>query len=288
MPKPMPAVPLRTVVADALTEIVARSRWPGVVAATSSARLLSRSVGCCWRIPGLIVTADEPLDDEGEIAVVLPGGETAPATLVGQDPTTDIALLRVRSHQYPAGRARIPIVGDECSLHGPSARCMAHRSPAFGTVSFVGGSLAQLSRRRDRRKNRTRSFIASRRGRWCGARCVCPTFGMAVLGPQGTGSRHSQAATIERVAARLGNSRKSGSRLPWAWPSANQPRRRRRTRCHGDECRSEWTGRGPPGFGKDIDPSVERQGDSRRENALASPRPRHRGNYYQANLAARR
>ena len=62
----------------------------------------SRSSGFIWR-PGLIVTADEALADEGEISVTLPGGKSLPATLAGRDPSTDIALLRVdRANLQPA------------------------------------------------------------------------------------------------------------------------------------------------------------------------------------------
>jgi S1-C subfamily serine protease len=43
----------------------------------------------------LIVTAEEALTGEGEIAITLAGGETLTTRLVGRDPTTDIALLRV-------------------------------------------------------------------------------------------------------------------------------------------------------------------------------------------------
>jgi len=38
-------------------------------------------------------TADEALAEEGEIAVVLPGGATKTATLAGRDPSTNVALL---------------------------------------------------------------------------------------------------------------------------------------------------------------------------------------------------
>ena len=54
----------------------------------------TRFSGFVWR-PGLIVTADEALPEDGDVTVALPGGETAPALLVGHDPTTDIALLRI-------------------------------------------------------------------------------------------------------------------------------------------------------------------------------------------------
>ena len=54
----------------------------------------SRSSGFVWR-PGLIVTADEALSEDGEFAVTLSDGHTVPAQLVGRDPSTDLALLRV-------------------------------------------------------------------------------------------------------------------------------------------------------------------------------------------------
>ena len=64
---------------------------PGIVAVQSHR---SRSSGFFWR-PGLIVTADEALSEEGNVAVTLPGGESVGARLVGRDHTTDIAVLRV-------------------------------------------------------------------------------------------------------------------------------------------------------------------------------------------------
>jgi S1-C subfamily serine protease len=54
----------------------------------------SLSTGFVWK-PGLVVTADEGLADEGEIAVRRAGGESLSASVVGRDPTTDVALLRV-------------------------------------------------------------------------------------------------------------------------------------------------------------------------------------------------
>src|SRR5215472_5015207 len=64
---------------------------PGIVAVQSHR---SRSSGFFWR-PGLIVTADEALSEEGDVAVILAGGESIAARLVGRDHTTDIAVLRV-------------------------------------------------------------------------------------------------------------------------------------------------------------------------------------------------
>ena len=195
MPKPMPAVPLQQL-SDALTEIVARAA-PGVVA-VHSAR--SRSSGFFWR-PGLIVTADEPLDDEGEIAVVLPGGEPAPATLVGRDPTTDIALLRVDRTNTPPVTLESPSLATGAlawaigSLHGASIA-------AFGTVSFVGG--AWRSFRGGEIDARIELDLSLRRAGEGGVVLDASgrTFGMAVLGPRGR-VLVIPAATIERVAAAL-------------------------------------------------------------------------------------
>ncbi|HKT20098.1 MAG TPA: S1C family serine protease [Stellaceae bacterium] len=69
------------------------------VAATAARILVLRSgrrfpsSGLHWR-PGLIVTSDEALERDDDIAVLRPDGNTVTATLVGRDPTTDIALLR--------------------------------------------------------------------------------------------------------------------------------------------------------------------------------------------------
>ena len=77
---------------------------PGIVAVQSHR---SRSSGFLWR-PGLIVTADEALSEEGDVAVTLPGGESIAARLVGRDHTTDIALLRVDRSDQPPIRLESP------------------------------------------------------------------------------------------------------------------------------------------------------------------------------------
>jgi S1-C subfamily serine protease len=61
----------------------------------------SRSSGFVWR-PGLVVTAEEALADEGAIELSLPDGKTIPAQLVGRDPTTDVAVLRAEALDRPA------------------------------------------------------------------------------------------------------------------------------------------------------------------------------------------
>lgn len=50
--------------------------------------------GIVWSADGLIVTANHVVENEDGIEIGLPGGQTVTATLVGRDPTTDLAVLR--------------------------------------------------------------------------------------------------------------------------------------------------------------------------------------------------
>jgi S1-C subfamily serine protease len=53
--------------------------------------------GIVWSSDGLIVTAHHVVERDENIKVGLPDGSKVVATLVGRDPTTDIAVLRVQS-----------------------------------------------------------------------------------------------------------------------------------------------------------------------------------------------
>src|SRR5271154_1663403 len=75
---------------SALEGVVAKAR-PSIVSVHSRR---SRASGFVWKA-GLVVTADETLADEGEVAIRLADGTTRPATIAGSDHTTDIALLKV-------------------------------------------------------------------------------------------------------------------------------------------------------------------------------------------------
>ena len=160
----------------------------------------SRSSGFVWR-PGLIVTADEALAEEGEISLVLPGGETAAATLVGRDPTTDIALLRANGVDAPV-----------MSLQSASIRVGAlaltvgagNGSPiaALGAVAFVGPGWRSL--RGGEIDGKVELDLSLRRAGEGGLALDVSgrAFGMVVFGPRRT-VLVIPAATVERVAGKL-------------------------------------------------------------------------------------
>jgi len=65
----------------------------GVVRVEARRRLPAS--GIVWSSDGVVITAHHVLEHDENITVGTPGGVTVPATLVGRDPTTDLAVLRV-------------------------------------------------------------------------------------------------------------------------------------------------------------------------------------------------
>jgi S1-C subfamily serine protease len=74
-----------------LADAVARA-GAGVVAIKARERIPSS--GVLWR-DGVIVTAAHTIKRDGDITVMLPDGRIVPATFVGRDASTDIAVLKV-------------------------------------------------------------------------------------------------------------------------------------------------------------------------------------------------
>ena len=180
----------------ALSQLVAHAA-PGVVAVQSRR---SRASGIVWR-PGLIVTADEALAEDGEIAVTLPGGETVAAKLAGRDPTTDVALLRLdRANLQPAS-----LVSGSVAAGALAIVVAAHdgaATAALGVVSLAGGGWRSLRGGAiDARIELALSLRRSGEGGLvldAGGRGI----GMAVFGPRRR-VLVIPSATIDRVAARL-------------------------------------------------------------------------------------
>ena len=103
---------------------------------TVHARPRLPSTGVLWR-PGIVVTAEHTVRVDEEIRVTWSDGRAAPATLVGRDPGTDLAVLRIGESDQPSAE-----IGDSAELkvghlvlavgYGPRA--------SWGVVSAVGGA----------------------------------------------------------------------------------------------------------------------------------------------------
>src|SRR5258708_10753491 len=83
-----PATDILSSFSSATANLVAKAA-PAIVSVHSHH---ARASGFVWK-PGLVVTADEALAEEGECSIKLADGTARPATIAGRDHTTDIALL---------------------------------------------------------------------------------------------------------------------------------------------------------------------------------------------------
>lgn len=83
-----------TSLSDALAAAV-EAAGPSVVRVEARRRLPAS--GIVWSADGLIVTAHHVVELDDNIQVGLPDGQTVPASLIGRDPTTDLALLRAKA-----------------------------------------------------------------------------------------------------------------------------------------------------------------------------------------------
>jgi S1-C subfamily serine protease len=179
----------------ALEGVVAKAR-PSVVSVHSRR---SRATGFVWK-QGLIVTADEALAEEGDVAVKLADSTSRAATIAGRDHTTDIALLRVDG----AGLTPATVSSQVPALGALSIVVAAERgtpTAALGAVSLSGDRWRSLRGGDiDARIELDVSLPFSHQG-GLALNASGEAFGMAVLGPRRV--LVIPSATIERVAAKL-------------------------------------------------------------------------------------
>ncbi|MBE2268460.1 MAG: trypsin-like peptidase domain-containing protein [Anaerolinea sp.] len=92
--------------------------------------------GIVWSADGLVVTANHVIERDENIGIGLPNGAVVNASLIGRDPTTDIAILKVQANNLtPAVWASDPKVGHLVLAVGrPDATVQA----TLGVVSAVG------------------------------------------------------------------------------------------------------------------------------------------------------
>jgi len=174
-----------------------RGAAPSVVSVKSER---AQSSGFVWR-PGLVVAAENALADDGEFEIVAHDGASARAELVGRDPSTDVALMRVQRTDLP--QASPPAGGPAA---GALALVVAAREGAaaasLGIVSYAGpqwrsmrGGLidARIELSAGLRRSGEGGLALDAEGH---------ALGMAVFGPRRR-TLVIPTATIDRVAATL-------------------------------------------------------------------------------------
>ncbi len=119
---------------EQLASTVARA---GQTVVTVNARHRFDSSGVHWS-PGVVVTADHTVRRDEDISITAPDGSRVSAELVGRDPGTDLAVLRVQGLTAPvADRAeKTPTPGSVILAVG---RFKESVSAAFGVLSSVSG-----------------------------------------------------------------------------------------------------------------------------------------------------
>ncbi len=120
---------------DATAQLVERTAG-SIVSVRGGGRW--HSSGIHWR-PGLIVTAEEVLERDENIELTLPGGRSIEVSLVGRDPTTDVAVLRFQPDGLPtAAIAAAALRAGETifAVGNYDGSALA----AFGIVALAGGA----------------------------------------------------------------------------------------------------------------------------------------------------
>ena len=118
---------------DALVAAVKQSA--GAVVRVDGRRRGSSS-GIAWSPDGTVVTASHGLEADDEVEVGLPSGETVAAEVIGRDPSTDLAVLRVKATLTAAEWREAPLEVGQLLLsvtrpgRGPKA--------SLGLVSRLG------------------------------------------------------------------------------------------------------------------------------------------------------
>lgn len=181
-----------------------------------------------WSDDGLVVAVNHALPDGEGLRAQLPDGRSVSAELVGRDPTTDLALLRVDAGALPAAAK----LADPAGLAAGQLLLRLARTPrgpraALRLIAALGdGFRTHLGGRIDRRieldatpaRGFAGSLVASASGALLGLTTGALARGRVLVVP---------SATIERVVSRLvqhGSVRRGylgigvhPARLPAAW-----------------------------------------------------------------------
>ena len=124
-----------TALSSALADVVGKVA-NSVVAVDARPRF--GSSGVFWK-PGIVVTAEHTVRREEEITVTLPDGSNVPATVLGSDPGSDLAVLKVDAEgQAPVVASGEPTPGNLALSIGRSPDSGVNAT--MGIISAVSGS----------------------------------------------------------------------------------------------------------------------------------------------------
>jgi S1-C subfamily serine protease len=160
----------------------------------------SQSSGFVWR-GGLVVTSDEGLAEEGDIRVTVPGGETTAADVVGRDPSTAIALLKVERPdlQPVAMAAAIPSTGALALAVGAES---GTPTAALGLVSVSQGPWQSMRGGEIDARIELDTRLRRTAEGGLAVNAAGQAFGMTVFGPRRR-VLVIPSVTISRIAAKL-------------------------------------------------------------------------------------
>jgi S1-C subfamily serine protease len=159
------------------------------------------STGIIWR-PGLVLTAEEPLEADEDILITRPDGNQVAAGLVGRDPSTDIALLR--TEEQPT--ADVPFADTTGLRVGHLVLAAGRQSEglcaALGIVALAAGPWRSLRGGHIDRRLHLDIRLDARSEGGAALDTSGQILGMTVLGPRGR-VLVIPSETLERVAQQL-------------------------------------------------------------------------------------
>jgi serine protease Do len=124
-----------------------RSPWDFFFLPEGARVVQGYGTGFVIRPGGIIVTNQHVVANAERVVVTLPDGSDLPATVLGEDPITDIAVLRVRRENLPTvalGRSTDLMIGEwVVALGNPYAYLLGNAEPTVtvGVVSATGRNI---------------------------------------------------------------------------------------------------------------------------------------------------
>jgi serine protease Do len=128
-------------------QVAPRSPWDFFFVPEGARVVQGHGTGLVIRPGGIILTNQHVVANAERVVVTLPDGSDLPATVLGEDPVTDIAVLRVRRDNLPTvtpGRSTDLMIGEwVVALGNPYAYLLGNAEPTVtvGVVSATGRNI---------------------------------------------------------------------------------------------------------------------------------------------------